>query len=212
MIDIFNSTSVRTTSTIQDLLNDLKTRYSGWYNIVYDTTVTTDVSELWVSANIYISKTTDATPKLKILHTNGASTTHSGSSWTNKYSIVTTDKGVMMINNATSGSNAVWFAVGKTTSPEGVSSHGIIHDISTNSSNVYTYTDSMTLDNRYYAGLGVAKSLTNTVLAPIYSITGNEYFDDLMLVLLSTETDAGKVTLNDNYYYINDAIALPYTE
>lgn len=210
MIEIFNSISLRTNSTAQDLLNDLSTRYDEWYDVVYDTTVTTNVSELWVSASIYFTLSTDSTPKLKISHTNGATTT-TGTAIA-KYDIISTDKGVMVTNQTVSGSGAIWFAIGKTTDPNGVSSHGVLFDSASGSVNECTYTDHMTLDN-YYFGMSssLGKSRVNTVLAPAYSITGDESFDDIMIVILSKSTDGGKVLLSDNWYYINDGVALPYT-
>lgn len=210
MIEIFESVSLRATSTAQDLLNDLVPKYDEWYNVVYDTTVPTNVTEIWVSSKIYFSLSSDSTPKIKITHINGATTTTT--STINKYSIITTDKGVMVTNNTVLTASGVWFCVGKTTDPNGVSSHGVFFDNQSGTIYEYTYTDNMTLDNYYYSIMcSGGKSRVNTVLVPVYSITGDEYFDDLMLAILTKPTDTGKVVLNDNYYYINEAVALPYT-
>lgn len=210
MINIFNSTSIRATSTTQDLLNDLSTRYDDWYEVVYDTTITTNVSQLWVSQYIYLDLSSDSSARLKVSHTGGA--TSSSNNVFTKYNIITTDKGVMVTNQTVSGSTAVWFAIGKTTDPNGASSQGVVFDLQSGSVAEYTYTDHMTLDNYSFSlTSSLGKSRVNTVLAPIYSVTGDEYFDDIMLVILSKDTDAGKVSINNKYYYLNEAIALPYT-
>lgn len=215
MITIFNSTSVRTTSTAQDLLNDLANATALWGEGWTRVPETGDVTQLWVSSSIYFSLSSDSTPKLKITkEIEGAQDiTKTYSTAMSTYSIVTTDKGILVTNGTVYNTSGMWFAIGNTTAPNNTISRGVFLDFESGSFKGETYTDNMsTTTNSYYSSqYSWGKSTENTVLAPLYSITGDEKFDDLMLVVLSKATDAGKVVLNNKYYYINEAIALPYT-
>lgn len=214
MITIFNSTSVRSTSTAQDLLNDLANATALWGEGWTRVPETGDVTQLWVSSSIYFSLSSDSTPKLKITkEIEGAQDITKMCSPMSTYSIVTTDKGILVTNGTVYNTSGVWFAIGNTTAPDNTTSRGVFIDFEQSAFKGETYTDNMgTAANSYYSlQYAEGKSVENTVLAPLYSITGDEKFDDIMLVVLSKATDTGRVVLNNKYYYINEAIALPYT-
>lgn len=216
MIHIFNSTSRRQTSTAQDLLNDLADESVWWgtiWRIDRDET-TNNVIKFWVTYHIYFSLSSDATPKLKITHEASGAQDVSKTAFAvmPTYSIIATDKGIIVTNGTVQTSSGLWFAIGNTTAPDNDLSLGVIFDFDNNIVE-YVFTDNMTTSsyNSYTLGSGIGKSRENTVLAPAYSVTGDEKFDDLMLVVLSKPTDTGRVVLNGKYYYINEAVALPYT-
>jgi hypothetical protein len=54
-------------------------------------------------------------------------------------------------------------------------------------------------------------SSVNTVLTPMYSITGDERHEGAYFVFMAKQNDKGKVILNDKKYYIYHKVALEYT-
>ena len=211
MISIFDSTSLRTTSTSQDALNDLATRWN-WKNIVYDTDVSTNVKELWASDKICITLSTGNTPYLTVKHTNEVSQT-TNSVFT-RYHIVSTDNATALIalNTSSSSQYTLYICVAKTIDPNGLESGGIMmHPAS--SGTEYSFTDNITTATNvsYNTGNWNTDSQVNTVVVPIYSLTGDEYFKDIYFQFVKKSTDTGKVILNDQYYYFAGKIALAYT-
>ena len=207
-IAIYDSRTVRQNSTAQDILNDLADKWDGWYDIVYDTTVTTNVTQLWASEYIYITKDNSSTPKLKVVHTNGATYTQAGSTLT-AYYIVTTDNAVLLKSSAT-GANAQFIAVGATVDPNDTASKGVIADLSTSSA-CNMFTDNMLTSAQTHTFSNTFNNASvNTVLIDAYSIGGDEHFTDIKYVWQCKESDAGKVTMSNQKYYIYAEVALPY--
>ena len=222
MISIYNSRTVRATSTARDALNDLARHWDGWHHIVddqdnviavSDLTNTTVVKEIWVSENIYISVTTTSTPNVAVTHTSGATQPAASNAFYSKFLIITTETGVILRREPSDGKNSKTFiAVGKTIDSTETESCGVVFKPSAMSPNVYMFTDNMSTTADSVALDGVGASTYNTVLAPLYALAGDEHFTDLMYVVISKPTDEDKGIINNQKYYVYSAVALPYTE
>lgn len=221
MINIYDSRTVRSGSTAQEALNDLARHWDGWHHIVDNQDQVIDVSdlddatvvkEIWVSENIYIGLTST---NLTVAHISGATKSTSDSTLYSKFLIVTTDSCVLLRReptNATTQNARAYIAVGKTVDPSGVESNGVIFKNSTTGTTIYMFTDHMSAaaaDPVSMDNLGASNY--NTVLTPMYALAGDEHFTDLMYVLASKPTDEEKILLNDQKYYLYNAVALPYT-
>lgn len=202
-INIFYSTSVRATSTSQDALNDLATLWD-WNNIVYSETTPSNVEQLWVSDKIYISLSGSY---IAVNHTNGV--THAFNSVSTTYNIIQGDALLFLVNSASS--HAPYFCVTKTTDPNGIRSMGVITSTQSTNDNAYCFSDNITSISKYYNGIMVnSDSRINTLLVPIYSITGDEVYDSAYFPLLKKSIDNGKVVINNRHYYLAEAIAIEY--
>lgn len=211
---IYYSSSVRVSSTTQDLLNDLAQKWDGWKTIEYNTPgdSTSGVAKLWVSDLIHLSGDTASTPRLQITHTT-ANQSATATGVVTSFAVVTSESGVLMRGL---GSNTTTFAVGKTTDPDGVESYGVISAMG-NIANHTIFTDNMTADSSTIAAQSSAKTGSNyfTQLVPVCSITGNEIFTGVYMILLGKSTDNGQILMDDRkYYFVNEAnrgIAIEYT-
>lgn len=206
MINIYDSTTERATSTTQDLLNDLANKWE-WNNIVYDETTPTNVTQLWVSDKIYIGLSTDSTPKIQVAHSNGLKKT--AGTVLSAYNIVVTDKALLCGYYQTTAYK--WFCVARTLDLNGTESMGVLTQYDSSGTTVTVISDNVTTASNVTYGTFNANSLYNTILMPAYSITGDEKFVGVNLAILRKSGDSGKCTLNRKHYYMMDKIAVEYT-
>lgn len=202
MINIFNSSSERPSSTTQDALNDLADKWD-WEDIVYDTTTPTNVTQLWLSAKLYLSLDTSISHYLQIIHSVGDYTGKISIPYT-EYRIVSTDNALLFIPIGSSASSS-YFALSRTVDTKIRESCGCVW----HASNTYIFTDNM-VSNVSISSL-MSNSNTYTQLVPVYSWNSDEYFEDVYFTFIHKSNDGGKSILNDNYYYIHQDVALPYT-
>lgn len=216
MITIFDSRTITTTASAQMALNCLveQTDTNYWDHIVYDPdSQTTQVKEIWVSDKVYITKTTASSPMLKVVHTNTACVNQAAGDIHTAFLIIKTDSGII-IRRAASGTmaNKQFIAVGITSDPNGIESKGVIGKLATGSTiRSFLITNNMSTTVDYHPCDNVEAAATNTVLIPVYSLSGNEHFTELLMVNASKATDGGEILLNNQKYYIYGSVALPYT-
>lgn len=213
MIETFDSTSVRTTSTAQDLLNDIASRWA-WQSVDYDSQHI-NVVEIQVSNEISISLTSDSTPKVRVYHESNEYSQPLSTVWTT-YRIIRTDKALFVANGANSigqtGAHSQFICVAKSVDLNGSERDGVVISPSASNSQVYCFTDNMSTTGKYYITTNFIKeSSINTLLIPIYSINGDEHFKGVYFAFLTKASDAGKVIIDGDHYYIDQWIALPYT-
>lgn len=214
-ITIFDSTTRRSSSKAQDMLNDLAEfvdlTYGG--NIVRNDE-TGNIDEIYITPYIYIDITTESTPRLAIHHTNGVS--KSWSVTVASYYIVKTDTTVLVHG----GASEAFLAIAPTVDPFGGSSCGIYTKTSSTGSEVYIFTERMTT-NQSSISIPTSVKATSyywTALTPIYSLQSNERFiDDFMRVLQYKSTDGGKCTIDGETYYLTPSstyggVAVKYSD
>lgn len=210
MIEMYDTSSFKQSINAQELLGILVDRYGDIFtNIVYDTNTPTDIKELWVSNNIYIAYV--SSNSIKIVHSNGTEATMSGSLGVfSRFYITEFDNSLLVMNNNTFATSTLFFIIAETVNSNEGNSKGIIIRPSA-SSNVKIFTDNMNTDNVEYVKL-TNSSAYSTVLAPLYSITGDESFNNIYYTVLSKPTDYGQVTLNgQKFYMLTNNIAIAYT-
>ena len=213
MFTVYNSTSRRATSTAQDFLNDIN-GFWDWFSVDYDPQII-NVTEIQVSNYVFITLSTDSTPKVKII--NDFNETSQTISWNmSTYRIIRTDTAMIVV----SGSDAVgqnqyphFFCVSKMIDENDSEYDALIFAPSSTTSRAYIYHDDILTSEDYYdVSKFVKTSAVNTVLIPIYSTCSPVRFKDILFGWLTKPADAGKITLNDTKYYIDCYLAIPYTD
>ena len=214
-ISIFDSRSVRTTSNAQDLLNDLAPILTAKWSdmtVIYDTTTPSNVAEIWVSDEVYISLSTNSTTQLVHHHKtlNLSQAINKNCAW---HHIIETDSAILC---CWEDNNNLWsFAISQTTSmTDGSTSYGVAAQSGTN---LYAFTDGMfstsatiqamaVINNRYNS------TLVNEQLVPFASIWSNDVFPNVYEVLARKTTTRGERILNQtDYFYVTYAFAVKYT-
>lgn len=200
---VYDSTSARTSSTTQDLLNDLAAQWDGWHSVEYNTPgdSASGVATLYVTSKISLSKDSSSTPKLQAAHSTSGQSVAFGAVIT-KYKIVVSEYGVLMAAPTVGG--GLCFAVGTTTDTLGTTGKGLVTR-NGSSSNVHTiFTDHMTLDTSSIALSNSSRTGSNalTQLAPVCSISGDEIFTGVYFVIVGKETDNGPITFGGKKYYL----------
>lgn len=212
MIEIFDSATIKSTITISELFDILNKKYNGFTDVVYDTENPTNIKELWISNKIYLSYLSDK--HMKIVHTNGTEVTL-GASNTPAFPrsfIVNFDNGILIMNTNTF-SGIRYFIITDTIDNNGNISKGIIIKPNTQANeSVRVITDNMSTDTVTYPLANNDDSTYNTVLAPLYSITGDEHFPDIYYTVIGKSTDSGKIILNGQKFYMVPGIAISYTD
>lgn len=215
-ISFFSSTSLRNSSTTQNFMNDLASQWNNWDHVVYDTTDSTLVKELWVTSEIYIYL--DGT-SIKIKHnTRTANTTfysYASSLW--EYHIVVTDKGVMAYMYF-SGNYGRTILIAKTSDNEyGV----VVNDDCTSTLTSRSMTHKIfTDDMRTSSVSGICPGTSNTAssveliqLIDIVSVYDTVKFEGAYCVYITPPNIGGRTVINDKNYYImyNAGLALEYS-
>lgn len=211
MIEIFDSYSVQSTYTTQQLFNLLAEKYNNFYNVVYDTNNPSNVTELWVNDSVYI--TIKNTYNYNIYHTNGAAMETLGIP-NGRFSLIVTDDSVFVhsVDIGTSQGAPKWLVITPIKNDQGTIELGVLAD-GTSSTYFYLFSKSqgILLSTYNKNEEGVLRSSYYTVLAPIYSLSSPEYTDHCYQALISKPTDDGRIILNNKKYYIHDVIAIEYT-
>ena len=130
MIEIFDSYSVQSTYTTQQLFNLLAEKYNNFYNVVYDTNNPSNVTELWVNDSVYI--TIKDTSNYDIYHTNGAVIKNLGIP-NGRFSLIVTDDSVFVhsVDTGTSQSVPKWLVITPIKNDQGTIELGVLADGST---------------------------------------------------------------------------------
>lgn len=202
-ITIFDSTTRRSSSTAQDMLNDLaefvEDIVEGYGGDIVRDEKTGNVDQIYITPSIYINITTASTPGLRINHTNGVAKTWGGVLST--YFIVKTDTVVLVYK----GGDSQYLAIAPTVDPIGNGGCGIYTRTNASTYDGYIFTERMTT-NQNTMSIGASAKIASfywTALTPIYSLQSNERFiDDLMRVLQYKSTDGGKCTIDGENYYL----------
>ena len=214
-ISIFDSRSVRTTSSAQDLLNDLAPILTAKWSdmtVIYDTTTPSNVAEIWVSDEVYISLSTNSTTQLVHHHKtlNLSQAINKSCAW---HHIITTDTAILC---CWEDNNNLWsFAISQTTSmTDGSTSYGVAAQSGTN---LYAFTDGMFSTSATIQAMAVINNrcnstLVNEQLVPFASIWSNDVFPNVYEVLARKTTTRGERILNQtDYFYVTYAFAVKYT-
>lgn len=210
MIEIYDSLTDIASANIQFLLNKLANDYSSdFHEIIYDQSNSTQINQIWVSEKVYLDYSNNA---LQIKNKNGFSV---GWSNMNRFFIVKTDSVILIHNGnfATIPNGSQWMAITNTKDSNNNHSKGIVALVSPQASMINVFSDNMSLENTYgaYPTRGFPRSAYNTVLAPVYAITGDELFENVYLSILYKSTDSGKIILNGQKFYMITGIAISYT-
>lgn len=217
MISIYDSRTVRSSSTTQQILNDLAIYGSGFF--VVEPSGGGDVEKLWISDRIYITKASTAYLKIvnEVDSETNISVEGSSSNYFSKFLIVTTDDCLLLrradLSSGSSFEYRTFIAIGKTTDRSGTVSKGLFCKLVNTTSSLYMFTDNMSTDaaSNKYDYDNTAKSTVITSLIKPYSLTSDECFTDLLFAWISKPSDEEKVIMNDQKYYMFGAVALPYT-
>ena len=214
-ISIFDSRSVRTTSSAQDLLNDLAPILTAKWSdmtVIYDTTTPSNVAEIWVSDEVYISLSTNSTTQLVHHHKtlNLSQAINKSCAW---HHIIETDSAILC---CWEDNNNLWsFAISQTTSmTDGSMSYGVAAQSGTN---LYAFTDGMFSTSATIQAMAVINNrcnstLVNEQLVPFASIWSNDVFPNVYEVLARKTTTRGERILNQtDYFYVTYAFAVKYT-
>ncbi len=211
MINVLDSRSLRTSSTTQDLLNDLAPILKAKWNsteIVYDTTTPTNVSQIWLSDKIYLSISSN---NVVITHDTLGFTSSRTMVQSNVYKIVETDSAVM-IQEYASGNWNTCTVIGETSNPEdGTTSFGIA--MMTSAVNLVAYTDSMySNSNTSLVAQFSSAPQYNEQVVPFVPWYSKDLFPNVYMVTARKATTNEKTLLNGtDYFYVCGALAVKYT-
>ena len=211
MIEIFDSATIKPTITMYELFDILNEKYNGFTDIEYDTENPTNIKRLWISDKIFLSCLSEK--YMMVVHKNGTQITigSSSSAAFPRSFIVNFDNGILIMNT-NSVYNMRYFIITDTIDNNGNISKGIITKSETSSgASVRVITDNMNTDTVNYPLANNDDSIYNTVLAPLYSITGDEHFSDIYYTVIGKSTDLGKIILNGQKFYMVPGIAIAYT-
>lgn len=208
MINVLDSRNLRTSSTTQDLFNDLapilKTKWSSM-RIVYDGT---NVSQIWLSDEIYLSISSNS---VVITHDTLGFTSSRTIVQSNVYKIVETDSAVMIQEYAGNNWNTS-NVIGETNNPtDGTSSYGIA--VMINATSTAAFTDNMyanaytALQNNY-----ASAPQYNEQVVPFVPWYSKDLFPNVYMVTARKATTNEKTLLNGtDYFYVCGALAVKYT-
>lgn len=217
----FLSVSERTTSTWQDLLNDLAKHNGGWLTPVYSdpTDDTSNVTRLNVTDDIYfdIDDPSKSTPLLCVNHSLGLSTVIgmvSGGGMYDTYHIAVTDKGMLFgCTKFSTLTTNFRVAVGYTEDENGTQSKGVL--FTKGGSNLgyatYIYTDNMTDAVSFpYQAFSLSSQWHEQYIKAI-SPTCKDVFTDILLPIYKTHGATLETIVNGQKYYATNTAVIPYT-
>lgn len=224
-ITIYRSSSDYSTVTNQVVLNELGHFWDteNWKNAggqsVVKASGSDDVERLYISDKLYIDITGEgSSARIEIVHSNGV-TSPLSSSVSAAFTIVKTDTALLF----DVASTTFCFVVGRVTSAEGEPSYGCMWRSNTSANNDgYVFTDNASINitsSSYKINMQLMnKSEYSTQLLPICSPTcGDVFADDVLVVRMCPDGLAGKVTLDEEKYYLSHnqsygMFALKYSE
>lgn len=181
---------------------------------------TGDVTALHLTDNITISKQGSGTSLyFYIEHKNGGKAIVT-TSWTYHFVIVKSESGLLFYPQ-TSGSNAFYFGIAKTSDTAGTESWGAVWKGGTNSNtNLHVFSDGMpstpTSNDMTLYSNARPSAVYYTQFEKIYALGSEEYFDDIRQVRICPSSTGGKTYINGEKWYItpastNGMLALKYT-
>lgn len=213
MINIIDSRDSRTTSTGQDLINDLAdVLTTKWPSItvVHDTDTPSNVTQIWLSEDVYIELASSGAFLYKH-DTLGISTERNHMSNSSCYLIVETDNAVM-IHEYDQGNWNYSTAIGTTYNPsDNTESYGAAVQPSNNNLVAYTdgmYSNSVTSLNQSFS----SAPQHNEQFVPFTAWNTKDIFPHVYLVTARKSTTRGKILQNGaDYFYVANMLAIKYT-
>lgn len=214
MITEFSSTSLRTTSTPQDFMNDLKNCWTHWTNVVYDTADSSQVTELWISTNLYIALDTTSTASVKLCHSVRGIAEDYGTNY-ETYKIIVTDKG-LLASLWFRNSYGRGFAIASTTK----NNYGFVMNTGGATNETGRNVNRRVLTEGIESSRITAQSFTGATtsvsliqLFDVISPDENTAFSGVYNVFITPPGATGKMLINSKHYYtcFPAGLALEYT-